>query len=875
MATKAQLTKEAKAIGDQLRTTISAFNKLLVSRGGNAINEGDFYAAIQQQMAGGIAGTVAYVQYPNKWFPIGITKKSRTLLINMWGKILSLWTQLVTIENILHPEGFDVLGILPLLFVGAVTGAAAVVTAVGAAGTGAGAGAAAAQAGAAGAGSAGAGGAAAGGSAAGGAAGGGAAAGTLAPVVVTATPEAAAGGVGAATEAVGTAAVTAAANSAEQSAANAVSSSNSAGSTLNKVSGLVGSELTKLTGSSVVGQIGSSIINGVGSLVVDFEKYFGPLISFAEKVFTDIQQIDNKYIIPLTTTLTKEYDTVSGTISVIKSLTHEGLQGILAIPTAISTAFKSLESGAVAAADITNTNQSSLVKEDLVPSITKGVGEPIANFAEMFHMFSKPILTGVGALPSVSLSESIKNNTFNSLIQARMQKLTDEGGFWNSFWAAFYDAIQFLLDAVGDVEAAATASTALGMKAGRPEPMTPGEALEAWLRGIISNDDVDNELAFRGYSAERTQALKDLKLWIPDIREAIDMYYRRVISGDDMRKVLAKHGIHKTDADALLAVVLEPVNPREAIAANGRQAMKDAGWLPHSLGTDVPAEFTALYTPRFANPNIGKLDWLEHWKLPDIEWWFVAYFRNLVTKEDVINAANAENWPQEVIDKMFAVRQELIQEWMIPDILSSGILSEQQALEYMSYAGIEPHSAQILLQWGLKKANQTNAQKALSLADKFEAASKAMFQDGIINKDEYNLLLLDQGFNTEQAALMVELAQHELDLAARKTFADLQIKRVLTGQIPLSTMQSELYSEGFTETEVNRYVTQVQTAMSDTTKFPTTAEALDLMKKGIITPAQCAEALRVMGWAPFWQTAWLQYAGVSANESTVTVQSVG
>jgi hypothetical protein len=698
---------------------------------------------------------------------------------------------------------------------------------------------------------------------------------SLAPVVIAA-PVAGISTIAApALAAVGTGAAAAAASTAESSASSEIAGVAVSASTAETLAATVGSEITKLTGSSTVGSLASDFISGAGSLIADVEKFIGPLLTYAKDVLDEVTAIDNKYIIPFTTIITKEYDTVTGTIGVIQTLAHEGLQGILAIPQALSSAFSSLTSGAIKAAELTSTSQTSIAKDILTPAIAVGVGEPIANFGKTFDAFAKPALQGVGYQRPVNIESGSTVDTVGTLLATQALALKNEGGLINDFWAGVYDVIGWFLKTAGGFEAALRVAAFEGNKTARPEPMEQGEALEAWRRGIIDAASLGDELAFRGFSDARIAALKELVQWIPSIREALDMFYRNIISADNLNHILSQHGLNQTDVRSMMDVILEPVNPREAIAANGRKAMADEGWLPNSLGTTVPEEYKALYPPRLANPNIGILDWLEHWKIPDIEWWFVAYFRKLVTKDDVINAAKAENWPVEVINNMFSVRQELIQEWMIPDILASGVMTDQESLDYMSYAGIEPHSAAILLKWGKTKANATTGAKALTLADKFESASKAMFQDGLINKDEYNLLLLDMGFNTEQASLLTGLAQHEIDIASRKTFANLLIRKVLVGEITLQDMQSQLLSQGFTNTETGNYVTQVNTALSDNAKFPTTAEALDMLKKGILTIPQAFTALQTMGWNNFWSQNWLLYAGVTVHDLATALGTSG
>lgn len=821
MVTKAELETALKEAANLTKQYFAAYVATSKRQGFAPLTPNQAVNDMSRLMQGGIAGTVTSVQFRFPWM-----KSPGNINVNQTGRAFSKWWKqsqaTADIYDALHPQGFNWLGILPLVIIGGAEALLATGT-IGAAAGAAGAGAAAAP--------------------------------TIAPISTAAVSSVA----------------TAAGASAASELASAASGATSAITTAGSIASDVGGALSKLTGGSTVGSIASSLISGAGSLVTDISKYISPLIDFGKSVLSDIETIDKTYVEPFINAFTREYDTVVGAIGTIHTLAHEGLQGILAIPQAIGGAVQGLANGVLAAADATNTAQADLVKGTLAPAITTGVGEPIAQLTSILGTANKAGFSTVGITGNVNIEENPIKNNLQTVLSAKSLALRGEGGWVNDFAAAFYDILETIVSFAGAFEGLLEASRYEGNNNVRPAPLDIAETIEAMRRSIISTDNAKTEMGFHGFSEPRIQAMLDLAKWLPSELEALKMFARNVITTEDYDRIQAGHGMNTTDAKAFFDAELEPLNPRETIALNGRMAMKSQGWLPHSLGSDIPAEYKALYTPRLANPNIGTFDWAAHWKIPNIEWWFVAYFRGLVTKEDVTNAAKAENWPVEVIDKMFAVRQALIQEWMIPDILASGVMTDQEALDYMSYAGIDPKSADILIKWAHSKGNSVTAGKVQGLADKFEAQAKAMYEDGLINKEEYQLLLIEMGFNVEQATLMIGLADNEFDFSKRKNLANLMVKRVVAGQMTMQGMQSYLLGQGFTLKEVELYVDAANAAIQDKTRQPSTAEVGDFLKKDVLTFDEAVTAWRIDGWTDPWiEKLLLYYGGINVSISDAT-----
>lgn len=640
--------------------------------------------------------------------------------------------------------------------------------------------------------------------------------------------------------------------------------------TLGSIASDLGSAVSTLTGSSTVGSFVSDLFNKVGGIIGDIENILSPVIKVVSDILNGVNAVTSD-ISKVTNVISKDYNTISGLVSTVDTLAHSGLQGILAIPSTLSAAFTNLDAANLRLAQATGQINTGIATDVLVPGIGKAIADPVANIGQTLTDTLKAPIPDVGQLTSVHLNEDLTNladltSQFNTLSE-KLAGIPVVG----AALAWLLQGLNGILADLGAFEHIVDLARQTGWEKFPVKPIDPGDAIRAWWRGQMSETDARTEMQRIGLDATRQTLLHDLEQWLPGIQDALKMFYRSVIDGTEMRSALAKQGLSDADITALLDSALEPVNPREAIHANGRLSAAQAGFLQQTLTMAPPPEYSALYPPRLANPNIAKYDWIEHWRVPALSWWITAYFRGLATEEEVKLAAQAENIPPEVIPNLIPVESEVVQLWMIPDMLASGVFTEAEALDYLHYIGLGDRDAQVIIKYGMAKAKTPAGALAQQLAAISVTNAKTMYEDGIISDTEYMTILLDHGYTQEAAALTLDLTKQQVDLSARKVYANGLIKEVEAGQITEQDMQTALYNAGFNTAEVTAYVTQLKGDLAAKAKLPTLAEVKDFWKAGLMTDSDVLNILTLDGYAPGIATAYLNlWKGVTGAPINTT-----
>ena len=646
-------------------------------------------------------------------------------------------------------------------------------------------------------------------------------------------------------------------------AAGAATATAAAGAAASTIASKVGSAVTSATGSTAAGAVASSVVSDVSGAVSGIEAFIKPVTDFASGVLQDIQAIDKNYIIPFTQAIQTDYNTVNGLIGTVQSLAHSGIQGILAIPSAIGAALSSIDASNQRLVAMQEEANANIAKATLVPGIGGAIAAPLADIhAALKDAFNQPVPTAT-ELSSVKLNETLTN-------------LSEVAGAMDNWAAALsklpvvgpvvayvMQGINTLLASVGAAEHLISLVSQTGWEQNPVAPLDPATAVRAWWRGQLSELDARTEIQRHGIDQTRQTLLHDLEQWLPGTREAARMFYKGILSSEQVAAALGKQGLSAGDVQAILDELPDRVEPREAVSLSGRSDALAGGFLSESLGSAPPDAIKTLYPPKFLDAARAPLDWLAHWNLADVRWWARAAYRGVATPEEFKLACKALNFPKEMTDNLLFMEQETIQLWMVPDMIASGILTEADGLSYLEYIGIAPRDAALIMKYGLAKGAAAHGVTAQGLSNVSLGVAAEMYVQGIINGSEYVEILEAHGLSPEAAALTLKLTDQKNALAERRANAQALVKEVDAGIINIAQLQSTLYKGGYTAQEVNTYTAESERNALAKSKNPSEAQVEKFWKAALLDTNGAIAALQLDGWSFQWARAFLTLWGAN------------
>jgi hypothetical protein len=414
----------------------------------------------------------------------------------------------------------------------------------------------------------------------------------------------------------------------------------------------------------------------------------------------------------------------------------------------------------------------------------------------------------------------------------------------------------YLYNSVGALDIVYDAQKALWLqdiRADTPTELLPiGDLIQAERRGIITQGERIAQGLKTGLDPSRQAVEWELSTWLIPPAVAIDWQARGYIDGATLASILAWSGISEEDQGRVISGSYRLPGPAETVAMLAREEVAQGEFLPDSLGTEPPASVQEIYAKNRIEQGQAALDWIAHWKIPPVGWWITSYFRGMHTYSEVQAAARAENIPPDIIDDLVSVEQETIQQWMLPDIIATGLVSESDFLAYADFIGLEPRSAKLLLEWGKSKIKAPLAAEYAEYAKVNQTTATTLYDAGTIARDTLLAIFRAHGYSADAAELAAEAS--DLKRQAKERIDDIErlAAEVDIGKRTALSAVDAAHAAGYTAREIETLEKLIQHKKLAKSKLPSESQLGKMQKGGLLTTAQYVGGLELIGYSPEW-----------------------
>jgi len=351
-----------------------------------------------------------------------------------------------------------------------------------------------------------------------------------------------------------------------------------------------------------------TLADNIGALLKSIADNIVPLIQkvaqVVDAVAKEIQTINDTLIVPIANTVNGIINTIATLTAAIETDLHEGLQGILRIPSDIANGLGSLDAtlqrtveqlGKVNQVAVTAgmkaANQSTVQVplEDINKTLTvPPSGKPIATTytdtvkltepagaAQIEHAL-KVFLDFLGVDKTTghfSLGEAFKN-TLNAY--------TDAPGLFQWAFRLVIDGAMFLTEVGSMVGPLEELAAEVARKQLPVTKLSVGDAIESWRRGLIDGASLKEELDRLGYNDSRQRAMRDLTVFLAPVDVAVNWFRRGFITQTDATLNMKQHGLD----DEQISVMLEDADrilPVEQAVTLWRRSLIDTDSLSRVL----------------------------------------------------------------------------------------------------------------------------------------------------------------------------------------------------------------------------------------------------------------------------------------------------
>lgn len=293
-----------------------------------------------------------------------------------------------------------------------------------------------------------------------------------------------------------------------------------------------------------------------------------------DAIAKQVQAINDKLIKPIADAVKAIQDTIIPLTQAIEKDLHEGLSGILRIPTDIANGLGSLDATLQRTVEqLGKVNQ---------PAVTAGIHDgTVETVQKPLNAINDTFTLPAGAAPvTTTFKDHVRLTEPGGLekITASVQRLVNNLGISESTgllsapqsfkelidsWKDHPHIFQWILSLVIDIamsltEIGATAEPLLeyarevAKKLIPVSKLPPTDVLEAWRRGLVDDGDLSEELLRQGFNDSRQKVLRDLQIFLAPIDLTLQWARRGFITGQDLRDNLKEHGLDDAQITATL-----------------------------------------------------------------------------------------------------------------------------------------------------------------------------------------------------------------------------------------------------------------------------------------------------------------------------------
>lgn len=623
-----------------------------------------------------------------------------------------------------------------------------------------------------------------------------------------------------------------------------------ASSVIGTIKSAVGTAFTAITGFT------GNVINGIGNFVNSTSKFIDafitPIKNLVNEITGFVNRINTNFVEPIKNVVAGTYNAIRNFSTALHTDLHNGILGLLSIPGDLANALTSVDAQFQRATVALGGIQQHIASDTLVPGLKATIGDQITEFSRAYNETVGP---ATGEIGNFKLEQLYSAKTTDELKQWFVEVETDNGalgGFYGKLWKIFTALITLLPyisnTKAGNFEQERQASFAEFL----PGLLPLSEIVRSIYRATAPINELEAEASYHGISPGKLALLVENARWLPGGRELVEMLFRGAVTQADADKVAAQIGYSSASWQALQQAALGPPDARQVIEATQRRAATEGGWLSGSVGGAAPQEVVDAARIASMNKNRAEAEWTNHWRIPGTEFWFTAWRRGVAKPDDLISAAQAEGLPPEVANMLPTVFARPIELWMIPDMVGSGIMTEQQGIQYLEYIGMDANSSKLIMDYGLSKLKAPVASQAAELAHISASQAKKMYDAKIINATEYQTILIDHGYGNQAAELTVALAVQEEAITERTNTAKGLVQEFKAGQITKDTAVAQLYALGYSTPEVDKYANEMKLAAAAKAKIPDESQLKDMLRYGVISASQWKDGMALLGYSPTW-----------------------
>lgn len=335
----------------------------------------------------------------------------------------------------------------------------------------------------------------------------------------------------------------------------------------------------------------------------------------------------------------------------------------------------------------------------------------------------------------------------------------------------------------------------------KPSLLNPDEAISAFWRGMMDDDELKKELEQHGFNDERQKMVEQVRRYIPNANDLIRFTVRDVFREDIVKKFGYDADFDKTVKE------LEP-------------------WL-ESIGMDE--ETMRLY-------------WRAHWMLPSIGQAFEMLHRGEITLDDIRDLLRIADVAPAWVEPLIKIAYSPYTRVDVRRMYDAGVIDKEAVMRSYLDLGYDDEHANNLTEWTITQAMST--ERDLSKSEIITA-----YAQGAITATDASAALIDMGYDADEAELILSIQDYKTDNKILQREKKILINRFARGDLLIEELTKELGTLGLSERETSITVEEARNKVREKTASPTKADLIKWLNAKIISSESFMQEMRLKGYS--------------------------
>lgn len=416
-----------------------------------------------------------------------------------------------------------------------------------------------------------------------------------------------------------------------------------------------------------------------------------------------------------------------------------------------------------------------------------------------------------------------------------------------------FAVLQFMTQVTGGVAQASSAKIVQGYGLENPYAlMQPADVVRARHFGLLDDDEAITIFRFQGHTPEDATRLLNISELVPPEGELINWWLRELIDDASLSQQLQQSGWSAASIDNIktAAFFIPPV--QDLITMAVREVFTPEVATRFGQFEDFPEDFAKFAKQQGISEDWARNYWGAHWALPSVQMGFEMLHRGVIEQSDLALLLRASDvmpfWRDKLIDISFSPLTRVD----IRRMHKVGVLTLAEVNKAYHDIGYSDDNAQRLTDFTAELNKERVLEDDTDLTQLTRSNIVGLFKDGVFTQDVAQSLLEGIGLSAAASGLFLESAVLELERQRRKDEIAIILDQADFGTITFEEAQDELNALGLETAEIALALTQLRKQQAKRNKLPSQGALDKMVKKGVITKAEYIETVQRLGFSQVW-----------------------